>query len=219
MPEFITAFILGLMGAGHCIAMCGGLAIASGINSRFSHAILYSLGRVTSYAIIGLLVGTAGFWLTASFKPFLLLLKILSAMLLIFLALYIAKWNFSITKIEKISSKLWVKLAPTAQNLIKDQSYLGRFAAGAVWGWLPCGLVYSVLTWAAASATPFKSAALMFCFGLGTWPALLLSASISQQLHHFLNQKLVRNGLAISLILFAIYMLATAVLQLNISYH
>ncbi|WP_440905023.1 sulfite exporter TauE/SafE family protein [Catenovulum sp. SX2] len=217
MPEFITAFVLGLVGAGHCIAMCGGLAIASGISSRFSHALLYSLGRVTSYAIIGFVVGTAGFWLTASFKPFLLLLKIFSALLLIFLAFYIAKWNFAITKIEKISTKLWSKLAPTAHSLIKEQSYLARFAAGAVWGWLPCGLVYSVLTWAAASASPFKSAALMFCFGLGTWPALLLSASISQQMHHFLNQKPVRNTLAISLILFAIYMLATAVLQLNIS--
>ncbi|WP_016954898.1 sulfite exporter TauE/SafE family protein [Catenovulum agarivorans] len=217
MPEFITAFILGLMGAGHCIAMCGGLAIASGINGRFSHAFLYSLGRITSYAFIGLLVGAVGFWLTVSFKPFLYILKILSALLLIYLALYIAKWNFSITKIEKISAKLWAKLAPTAQSLIKDKSYLGRFTAGAVWGWLPCGLVYSVLTWAAASANPFKSAALMFCFGLGTWPALLLSASIAQQMHHFLNKMLVRNIIAISLIAFAIYMLVTGVMQFVLS--
>lgn len=217
MAELLTAFLLGLMGAGHCIAMCGGLAIASGINSRFSHALLYSFGRISSYAFIGLLIGSAGFWLTLSFKPFLYILKILSAVLLIFLALYIAKWNFSITKIEKLSSKLWTKLAPTAQLLIKDNSYLGRFTAGAVWGWLPCGLVYSVLTWAAASANPFKSAALMFCFGLGTLPALLLSASIAQQMHHFLNQKLVRSTLAISLIIFAIYMLVTGVMQFVMS--
>ncbi|EWH12273.1 hypothetical protein DS2_01090 [Catenovulum agarivorans DS-2] len=214
MTDLISAFILGLMGAGHCIAMCGGLAIASGINSRLSHALLYSFGRISSYALIGFLVGAAGFWLTNSFKPLLYGLKIFSALLLILLALYIGKWSYQITKLEKVSAGLWRWLAPLAQRLIQDNSHFGRFCAGAVWGWLPCGLVYSVLTWAAASANPLKSAAIMFSFGLGTWPALLLSATISRQMHQFLNQKWVRSTLAITLIIFAFYMLITGVMQL-----
>lgn len=207
MSDYLTAFILGLTGAGHCIVMCGGLSIASGINQNFLSLISYHSGRIFSYTLAGLLFGLLSQSLSDAFTPISIGLKVISALLLILLACYIARWNTFLVKFEKVFAIFWRQLSPYANQAIVQRSWPYRFYAGMLWGWLPCGLVYSVLTFAGSQADPGHSALIMLSFGLATWPALFLSATLSRQISNVLNQTLSRNILGIILLLYGLFSL------------
>ena len=216
MPELVapllSALILGLLGGGHCLGMCGGLmgaltlAIPPEQRARRLRLLLaYNLGRILSYAAAGLLIGLAG-WAVAS-SPAAMLLRVLAGLLLIAMGLYLAGWWSGLTRIEAVGRHLWRHLQPLASRLMPISSLPRALLLGAVWGWLPCGLVYSTLLWASSQGSPGESALLMLAFGLGTWPVLLATGMAAEHLTALLRRRGVRIAGGLLVILFGIWTL------------
>ena len=216
MPELIpllgSALVLGLLGGGHCLGMCGGLmgaltlAIPAQQRSRRLRLLLaYNLGRILSYATAGYLLGLAGWALENS--PLAMLLRVLAALLLIAMGLYLAGWWHGLTRIEAIGRGLWRHLQPLASRLLPVSRLPQALLLGALWGWLPCGLVYSTLLWAASQGSALDSALLMLAFGLGTWPVLLASGLAAERLLGLLRQRGIRAAAGLLVILFGLWSL------------
>ena len=216
MPELVapllSALILGLLGGGHCLGMCGGLmgaltlAIPPDQRARRLRLLLaYNLGRILSYAAAGLLIGLAG-WAVAS-SPAAMLLRVLAGLLLIAMGLYLAGWWSGLTHIEAVGRHLWRHLQPVASRLMPVSSLPRALLLGAVWGWLPCGLVYSTLLWAASQGDALDSGLLMLAFGLGTWPVLLATGMAAERLTALLRRRGVRMAGGLLVILFGLWTL------------
>jgi len=183
---YITAFVVGLLGGVHCLGMCGGVVggltfsldarIQTSPTRTFLFQLLYNLGRITSYAIIGAVFGLFGASLgtVAAFLPVQQGLQLLAGGFMIALGLYLGGWWFGVAKVERLGQKIWQQLAPFAKKMSVVKHYHQAWLYGLVWGWLPCGLIYSMLIMAMTSASAIGGASLMIAFGLGTLPNLLL---------------------------------------------
>jgi len=212
LPLLGSALVLGLLGGGHCLGMCGGLmgaltlAIPPEQRGRRARLLLaYNLGRILSYACAGLLLGLAG-WAVAS-SPAALALRVVAALLLIAMGLYLAGWWSGLTRIEALGRGLWRHIQPVASRLLPVSSLPRALLLGALWGWLPCGLVYSTLLWAASQGNAGYSAALMLAFGLGTWPVLLATGLAAEQVNSLLRRRSVRMAGGLLVILFGVWTL------------
>lgn len=211
-PLLISALILGLLGGGHCLGMCGGLmgALTLAIppeqrGRRLQLLLAYNLGRILSYASAGLLFGLAG-WAVAS-SPAAMLLRIVAGLLLISMGLYLAGWWSGLTRIEALGRGLWRHIQPVASRLLPVSSLSRALLLGALWGWLPCGLVYSTLLWAASQGDALDSGLLMLAFGLGTWPVLLATGMAAERLTALLRRRGVRMAGGLLVILFGLWTL------------
>ena len=212
LPLLISALILGLLGGGHCLGMCGGLmgALTMAIpaeqrNRRLQLLLAYNIGRISSYALAGLLVGLAG-WAIGN-SPAALLLRALAGILLVCMGLYLAGWWSGLTRIEALGRHLWRHLQPLTRRLMPVTSVPQALFLGAIWGWLPCGLVYSSLLWAASQGSAINSALLMLVFGLGTVPVLLATGMAAERLTALLRQRGVRIAGGVMVILFGLWTL------------
>ncbi|PYC11280.1 sulfite exporter TauE/SafE family protein [Pseudomonas mosselii] len=216
MPELIpllgSALVLGLLGGGHCLGMCGGLmgaltlAIPAEQRGRRLRLLLaYNLGRILSYAAAGLLLGLAGVALASS--PLAIGLRVVAALLLIAMGLYLAGWWSGLTRIEALGRGLWRHVQPLATRLLPVSSLPRALLLGALWGWLPCGLVYSTLLWAASQGDALHSAALMLAFGVGTWPVLLATGLAAERVGRLLRKRGVRMAGGVLVILFGLWTL------------
>ncbi|AYN17151.1 cytochrome biogenesis protein [Pseudomonas monteilii] len=212
LPLLGSALVLGLLGGGHCLGMCGGLmgALTLAIppeqrGRRLRLLLAYNLGRITSYACAGLLLGLAG-WAVAS-SPAALALRVLAALLLIAMGLYLAGWWSGLTRIEALGRGLWRHIQPVASRLLPVSSLPRALLLGALWGWLPCGLVYSTLLWAASQGNAGYSAALMLAFGVGTWPVLLATGLAAERVNALLRRRSVRMAGGVLVMLFGVWTL------------
>ena len=212
LPLLLSALVLGLLGGGHCIGMCGGLmgALTLAIPAeqrqrRLGLLLAYNLGRIASYGLAGLLIGAAG-WALAS-GPAATALRLLAGLLLIAMGLYLAGWWSGLTRIEGIGRLLWRRLAPLARRLLPVRNAPRALLLGALWGWLPCGLVYSTLLWAASQGDALDSALLMLAFGLGTLPVLLATGLAAERLTALLRRRGVRIAGGLLVILFGLWTL------------
>ena len=212
LPLLSSALILGLLGGGHCLGMCGGLmgaltlAIPKAQRSRrFQLLLAYNLGRILSYAAAGLLLGLAG-WAVAG-GPLATGMRVLAALLLISMGLYLAGWWSGLTRIESLGRGLWRHIQPMANRLLPVSSLPRALLLGALWGWLPCGLVYSTLLWAASQGNATHSALLMLAFGLGTWPVLLATGLAAERTSALLRKRGVRVTGGLLVILFGLWTL------------
>lgn len=215
--SFLAAFVIGLSGGLHCLAMCGGISGALGYasnqnfgreaNSQVIFALAYNCGRICSYAFVGLVFGSLVSLLDAQLPRIQGALQILSAVLLILIGLHISGLTRSFTLLETWGAKFWKMLQPLALKLFPVTTLLKAFGLGMFWGWLPCGLVYSTLAWSATAASPFTSAAMMAFFGLGTLPWLLATTLAGQQIATLTKIKALRLALGSLLILIGIYSL------------
>jgi sulfite exporter TauE/SafE len=211
-PLLLSALILGLLGGGHCLGMCGGLmgALTLAIpaehrTQRFQLLLSYNLGRICSYAIAGLLLGLAG-WAVAS-SPAAMLLRVIAALLLISMGLYLAGWWSGLTRIEALGRGVWRHIQPLTRRFMPVTSLPRAILLGGLWGWLPCGLVYSTLLWAASQGDALDSAALMLAFGLGTLPVLLATGMAAERLTALLRKRGVRMAGGLLVILFGLWTL------------
>jgi len=228
--DFFSAFIIGLLGSGHCLAMCGGITtmLTSAIDkpkkvslqgdipismqhevrvktSTMSLVIFYHVGRLASYSLIGAIVGFSGAMAAKNVGLPLNGLRLIAATFLIFLGLYLGQWLMWLNRIEVLGKYLWQYLSPLAKHVIPVDSKRKALGLGALWGWLPCGLVYSMLTWSMASGDIVTGAATMLFFGLGTLPALLaLSLSIGS-IKNLLVKPAFKKFMASLLIFYGIY--------------
>lgn len=229
--SYIAAFLVGLLGGVHCVGMCGGIVGAlclgleqntSGVSSseknsevqnKTRHALPYLLsynaGRISSYTLAGVLMGSIG-WLSSHLLDIYALqqiLQVLAAVFMLALGLYIAGWWKVLARVEQFGgSVIWKRLQPLSQRFMPVKTYQQAFALGLVWGWLPCGLVYSVIIWTIATQSPLEGGLLMFSFGLGTLPNLLLMGMFASTLNRFIQQPWVRQVAGILIMSFAVVM-------------
>jgi len=179
-----AAFLLGLAASGHCLVMCGGITAALGMASardeqgRLRPALLatYQLGRITSYALAGLLFAgiLGGLISLLDIESVRRTLRVVSGLALLLGAL-VAFGGVRDPGVG-IGRKLWPKLAPLGRRLLPVKTLPRGFAFGMVWGWMPCGFVYSVLLIATLQLDAGWGALTMAAFGLGTAPALFMAA-------------------------------------------
>ncbi len=210
-PTLTAAFFIGLLGAGHCLGMCGGLVAAlsfalpaGDLKKKCAYITAYSIGRVASYTLIGLIVGLLGLAvMTQSGLP---IGRIVAGVLLILLGLYVAQWWKGLSALEKVGGIVWRYIKPVADKLLPVKNTKQALFLGALWGWLPCGLVYSALSFAFASShtSASQGALVMFAFGLGTLPAVIGGGFASKAVFDFFKLKYVRSVLALCYIGFGL---------------
>ena len=213
--SLITALLIGLFGASHCLVMCGGIAAAVGNNSatasgdKFSAILAFNLGRISSYTFAGALVGLAGLWIQQQHDTLLLLLRSLAGVMLVLMGLYVARWATWLTRVEQAGQWFWKRIQPSAGKLMGKTSLSSRFALGMAWGWLPCGLIYSTLSWVAANGDPLMGATTMAAFGLGTLPALFAGSLAAASLSRFLNHQVTKQAAGMLLIGYGLWTISS----------
>ncbi len=196
--SLLAIFLVGLLGGVHCLGMCGGIVAAvSGsmpAERRMGLQLAYNAGRITSYTIAGLLAGAIGassIWLEGFF-PAQKMLYLLANLMLVVLGLYLAGIWQGVLWLERLGSHLWRHMQPLAKGFFPVTNASRAFVVGAVWGWLPCGLVYSVLVTALASGHALDGARVMLVFGLGTLPNLMAMGLLAAGLQKLRQQKQTR---------------------------
>ncbi|WP_124948582.1 sulfite exporter TauE/SafE family protein [Sulfuriferula thiophila] len=201
MPELsiLSVFLVGLLGGVHCVGMCGGIVTALSFatpNAKPGLLMLlgYNGGRLLSYAIAGAIAGAVGAstLLLNDFLPVSRGLYVFANVMLILLGLYLAGLSRAVLLLENLGGSVWAKLQPLMKRLMPVRNPAQAVLVGMVWGWLPCGLVYSVLISALATGSAGHGALLMLAFGLGTLPNLLAMGLLAKQLQHFTRQPAVR---------------------------
>ncbi|MDG6774474.1 sulfite exporter TauE/SafE family protein [Thiomicrorhabdus sp. ZW0627] len=182
----LTSLVVGLLGGIHCLGMCGGVvgALTFGLNVNVQQSWLrmlpyqlaYNLGRISSYMLIGALFGYLGSTLGSlvTFLPAQQILQMIAGSFMIGLGLYLAGWWYGIVAVEKLGQRIWGRLQPYAKKLSPVESLPQAWWYGLVWGWLPCGLVYSMLIMALSAGGALEGSMVMLAFGLGTLPNLML---------------------------------------------
>jgi hypothetical protein len=221
LPYF-SAFIVGLLGGVHCIGMCGGIvgALTFGLpeTSRGSIAaqlpfqLSYNLGRLISYAVAGAIMGGLGL-LLAELMPIQAAqqaLLLLAGLFMVLLGLYLAGWWMVLNRVERLGGLLWRRIEPLGRKLMPVQSPAQALAIGMLWGWLPCGLVYTMLINAVASGGALQGAALMLAFALGTLPNLLAIGLLAGAAAHLARSQTARKVAGVTVMLFGVYTLWSA---------
>ena len=137
------------------------------------------MGRIASYMLVGAIAGTLGNGLQLLPQLHLMqtALYLLANLILIGLGLYVAGISTLVTRIERLGTPIWRQLQPLTRSLLPVRYWYQALAMGALWGWIPCGLVYTALLGALASGSGSTGAASMLAFGMGTLPNLLLIAA------------------------------------------
>lgn len=205
--SLFVLFVAGLLGGGHCIGMCGGIVAALTLNlptgsRRWAFVLAYNIGRIASYTVIGALLGAVAGAAMPHLRPLQIGLYLLANLLIIGMGLYLAGLSGAITLIERLGAPVWRRMQPLVRTLLPVRSTGQALLAGGVWGWVPCGLVYSASLSAMASGSPGRGALAMLCFGLGTLPNLLVLGAFADTLRAGLQNRTIR--LAAGLVVMAL---------------
>ena len=212
---FLAAFLAGFFGSTHCLGMCGAIVVlfeqehSPGMN-RWLRRILYNLGRLSFYALLGVIAGAAGAVIvaTAGARTALIILRLVAGLLVIAIGLNLAfNWNFT-RFLESAGGAVWKRLSPLARYVLPVETPTRAIAAGFLWGALPCGLVYSAVAIAATSGGPVSGAALMLSFWLGTVPALVLAGASAEKLQRWKSRALFRRTAGAMVIVIGVLALA-----------
>ncbi len=209
LPPLLTAFLVGLLGAGHCFGMCGGIAAGLGTLSArqggVGTALLFNLARVTSYGLLGtvaaMILGLTGEVL--ALPDWSRWLRWATAVLIALVGLQFLFNIRSLAIIERAGGRLWRRLSPLVGRAAGIQGLPGRFALGLAWGLLPCGLVYTILLTAASTGRAVEGFLVMLAFGAGTLPALLGLTLWAPALASLLQDRVFRRALGFALIVLA----------------
>jgi len=199
--SLMSAFLVGLLGGGHCVGMCGGIVGAVSMHlpqskSKVPFLLSYNVGRILSYTFAGVIAGLVG--ASSFFLEHVLLIQHvlygISSLMLIALGLYLADIWHGVTHLEGAGKGIWKTLQPYSKRYIPAQNIKQAFFLGSLWGWLPCGLVYSVLIAAIATGSAINGGLLMLAFGLGTLPTLLTMGMAAVRLKTVLQNIWVRRA-------------------------
>lgn len=200
-----AAFGAGLLGGVHCAGMCGGIVGTFALEARgdaIARQLAYNGGRIASYAIAGAIAGSLGSLAYAVGPWFVLQIALfaLANAVMVLLGLYVAGWGRGVLKVEALGARVWRVFEPLARRFLPIDSTPRALGAGLLWGWVPCGLVYSMLVLAAASASALSGAAVMVAFGLGTLPTLLASGFAAQRLTRMRRMPWLRRGAGLAIV-------------------
>ncbi len=170
----LTAFLFGLLSSLHCVGMCGPIAMMLPVDrnnqaKKVSQIITYHLGRLFSYATIGLIFGLVGkgFFMAGMQQQLSIIIGVLIILVILIPGTVFSKYNFS-----KPVFKLLSKIKTALGNQFKNKSYRSIFTIGVLNGFLPCGMVYVALFGAIAMQSVGFGILYMLLFGLGTIPLM-----------------------------------------------
>ena len=192
MTILYTALLLGLMGSLHCVGMCGPIALSLPlrgitITQKIWGSILWSLGRIFTYSLMGALFGLIG----AGFKliGYQQVISITIGTIMI-ISVFLPSFFTKITSGGLLS--LFIPIRKGMQRLLQEKNNRALFLIGIFNGLLPCGLVYMAVAGAIGTADFRSAIAYMALFGLGTLPLLLMISMlgniISQTIRKRINQ-------------------------------
>lgn len=211
MPDsgYLALFLVGLLGGTHCVGMCGGIvgALSMGGTARWSMHLAYNGGRILSYAAAGAIAGALG---AASMGlegqvPARLILYFVANLMLVAMGLYLLGVTKALAFTERAGQSLWRRLQPLTRRFLPVRSVAQAFPLGVLWGWLPCGLVYSALATALSTGSAGRGALTMLAFGLGTLPNLLLAGIVLARLNEFVRRPIVRTLSGLLVLGFGLY--------------
>ena len=222
MLEFslVSVLLVGLLGGVHCVGMCGGIVTALSFatpNNKPSLAMLlgYNLGRIASYALAGAIAGAVGAssLLLNDFLPVSRSLYAFASVMMILLGLYLAGLSRAVLVLERVGGHIWQRLQPLMKRLLPVRNAPQAVLVGMIWGWLPCGLVYSVLISALATGSAAHGALVMAVFGAGTLPNLLAMGMLAKHLQTFTRRPAVRLMAGLLVATFGVLGLARLILN------
>jgi sulfite exporter TauE/SafE len=219
MPEtgYFAVFLIGLLGGTHCVGMCGGIVSALTVQlpgqrrSDWPLHLAYNVGRISSYTLAGAAMGAIGTvgLLFNNILPIQLVLYVAANLMLVALGLYLTGFTRALSGVEQLGHKLWARIQPLTRRFLPARSVSQAFPLGLLWGFLPCGLVYSVLATALVTGSAERGAGLMLAFGLGTLPNLLLAGMLLKRLRDVVRNRAVRTGSGLVVLAFGVYGLVT----------
>ena len=222
MPEtgYFAVFLIGLLGGTHCVAMCGGIVSALTVQTiqmpgqkrrEWPLHLAYNLGRIGSYTLAGAAMGAIGTvgMLFNDILPIQLALYVAANLMLVALGLYLTGFTRALSGVERLGQRLWARIQPLTRRFLPARSVAQAFPLGVLWGFLPCGLVYSVLATALVTGSAERGAALMLAFGLGTLPNLLLAGMLLTRLRDVVRNQAVRTGAGLVVLAFGVYGVVT----------
>ena len=215
---YFAALLIGLLGGTHCVGMCGGLVTALSVNLPGQRRRLwpihlaYNLGRISSYTLAGILIGMLGStsFLLNRLLPIQIGFYIAANVMLVLLGLYLAGFVATLGPIERAGARLWKRIRPYSSRFIPARNPVRAFPLGLVWGFVPCGLVYSMLATALVSGSALRGGALMLAFGLGTLPNLMLAGLFAARLRTWFQRPALRLVAGLIVLGFGCFGLANA---------
>ncbi|MDO8413816.1 MAG: sulfite exporter TauE/SafE family protein [Gallionellaceae bacterium] len=217
-----SVFTAGLLSGVHCAGMCGGIVgvVSMQLPNRrpaLPFQLVYNGGRILSYTVAGIIVGVIGQGGLAlkSGMPVQHVLFALASTMMIVMGFYLAGFGKGVRIIENVGSALWKKIQPYTCRLLPVDSLNKAFWLGMAWGWLPCGLVYTVLLTALAMGNAWQGGLIMLAFGIGTLPNLLALGLFYSRVKKFAQSRPVRlcAGLLVAGVgCYGLYKLATGML-------
>ena len=230
--SLLPVFLIGLLGGVHCVGMCGGIVSAfaiatprrsfpvpvvatgslpSAVADSGARVLAFNAGRIVSYALAGAFAGllgsvpalvnlaavqTAAYWL--------------ANLMLVLLGLTLMNAWHGLARIEAVGRIAWRQVQPLMRRLLPVQSPLQALALGGLWGWVPCGMVYSVLMTALLTGSAAQGALVMLAFGLGTLPLLFMMGVAGTSLQAVLQRTAVRFAAGLLVLAFGVLGLVRA---------
>lgn len=217
--------LIGLLGGVHCVGMCGGIVGALSVAAQparkafplpvvsqprafdgAARVLAYNLGRIASYTMAGAIAGgagqgvatltriaalqTAGYWL--------------ANLMLVALGLYLMNAWRGVAWLETFGQALWRRIQPLTRRFVPMDTPLKALALGGLWGWLPCGMVYSVLLTALMTGSALSGALVMLAFGIGTLPNLLALGLAGTRLRDWSRRRGVRVAAGLLVLAFGV---------------
>lgn len=220
---YLTAFVVGLLGGTHCIGMCGGIvgALTFGLPqaqrtrlpSMLTYQLAYNLGRISSYVTAGAIMGALGMVLSGMLPVYYAqrILLIFAGLFMLLLGLYLSGWWLLLSRLEHLGGRLWRRIEPLGRRLLPVRTPGQALLVGVVWGWLPCGLVYSMLVNAVSAGSALNGAMLMLSFALGTLPTMMTVGMLAGAASRLTRSVSLRRVAGVLVILFGLYTLWRAI--------
>ena len=223
MPDsgFLAVFLIGLLGGVHCAGMCGGIVSALSLQMPDAEVraapawtlhLAYNFGRIASYVIAGALIGELGSLglLLNNWLPVQMILYVAANLMMVALGLYLTGVTQTLAFVERAGQSLWRRVQPATRRFLPVRGVAQAFPLGMLWGWLPCGLVYSVLAMALLSGSAMRGAATLLAFGLGTLPNLMLAGLLLARFRSVIQGRALRLGSGLIVLAFGVWGLVNA---------
>ena len=204
-----TAFTIGLFGSLHCVGMCGPIAIALPYKKEnklvmIASGLLYNLGRVTTYSLLGFFIGIIGKGVfLAGYQQ---TLSIGLGIMMLIIAIFSIPVESKITSLSFIKNP-YIKLKTLLGKFLTQTSWKSLYITGILNGFLPCGLVYLAIIGAVSMASVEHGVAYMALFGLGTIPLMLL-VSIAGSMASIRFRNIIKKLYPVFMVLFASLLIA-----------
>jgi uncharacterized protein len=232
--NLLPVFLIGLLGSVHCVGMCGGIVSAFSVASQSANdrrrrfpvpviatstsfvsteaidtslrVLSYNAGRISSYALAGAAAGgiAQGARALSWLSSFEIGAYWLANIMLVLLGLYLMDAWRGLSRLEDAGRTIWRHIKPLMNHFLPMNTPAKAFALGGLWGWVPCGMVYSVLLTAMLSGSATSGAAVMIAFGLGTLPTLLGIGMVGARLQALTRRRAVRVASGLIVLAFGI---------------